>query len=241
MSKAHLAESDAHPTEIPSELDVLVVGAGFSGLYLLHRFRKLGLSAKAFESSFESMDCRVKAAYDDIEFLMPEDEKKAYRDDPTVYSARYWTSKDPRYLTPYNERKLEHYSRLTYADLLYGSPDLKLRGWDTQRGQIMVRYGPPKSDVVLMPRSDGIFSARETLVGAIVSTVNGTDTQDSPALGRSIEGAQSFGNIYSTAREAFEEMNAYNIWEYGPFRFVFEDPFRNGEYRMYSPPAELMR
>ena len=35
-------------------------------------------------------------------------------------------------------------------------------------------------------------------------------------------------------------MNAYNIWDYGDFRFVFEDPFRNGEYRMFSPSAEAM-
>jgi cyclohexanone monooxygenase len=33
-----------------SDFDVLVVGAGFAGMYLLHRLRKLGLSAKAFEA-----------------------------------------------------------------------------------------------------------------------------------------------------------------------------------------------
>lgn len=34
-----------------------------------------------------------------------------------------------------------------------------------------------------------------------------------------------------------EEANTYNIWDYGSFKFVFEDPFRNGEYRLYSPSA----
>ena len=33
----------------PAELDVIVVGAGFSGLYLLHRFQKAGFSARCFE------------------------------------------------------------------------------------------------------------------------------------------------------------------------------------------------
>ena len=37
--------SEAIPT-----FDVLIVGAGFSGLYLLHRFRKLGLKARAIEA-----------------------------------------------------------------------------------------------------------------------------------------------------------------------------------------------
>ena len=31
-------------------LDVAIVGAGFAGLYLLHRFRKLGLSAQIWEA-----------------------------------------------------------------------------------------------------------------------------------------------------------------------------------------------
>src|ERR1700731_1684307 len=32
------------------QIDVLVVGAGFAGLYLLHRFSKLGLAVRAFEA-----------------------------------------------------------------------------------------------------------------------------------------------------------------------------------------------
>src|SRR5689334_7060882 len=32
-----------------TDLDVVVVGAGFSGLYLLHRLRGLGLRARAYE------------------------------------------------------------------------------------------------------------------------------------------------------------------------------------------------
>jgi cation diffusion facilitator CzcD-associated flavoprotein CzcO len=36
---------------VPERLDAVVVGAGFSGLYMLHRLRELGLSAKAFDSA----------------------------------------------------------------------------------------------------------------------------------------------------------------------------------------------
>ena len=104
-------------------------------------------------------------AYQSLDFILPQDEKRNYQDDPVAYASRFWTSKDPRYLTPYNERKLAHYFRLTYADLLYGSPGLDMRGWETQRGRILVRYGPPRSDVVIVPQQDGIYSARQTLVG----------------------------------------------------------------------------
>ena len=43
-------------------------------------------------------------------------------------------------------------------------------------------------------------------------------------------------SINSNSR--FEEINTYNIWDYGEFKFVFEDPFRTGEYRLYSPRAD---
>lgn len=193
----------------------------------------------SFSTAFEYMDEEEEKAYNDLELFLRREEEALFEEDPVAYAARFWTSQDPRFLTPYNERKLEHYFRLTYADLLYGSPDLDLRGWDTQRGQILARYGPPQSDVVIMPRSDGVSSAREALVGAVASTISGTDEVGRGTFGRQVAGSASFGAVLSTAREAFEEMNAYNIWEYGAFRFVFEDPFRNGEYRMYSPPAEL--
>jgi cation diffusion facilitator CzcD-associated flavoprotein CzcO/acetyl esterase/lipase len=39
------------PGTVPQDLDVVVVGAGFSGLYLLHRLRQLGFSAKVFDSA----------------------------------------------------------------------------------------------------------------------------------------------------------------------------------------------
>src|SRR5579864_4164924 len=38
-------------SENNGQLDVVVVGAGFAGLYLLHRLRGLGLSAKLLESA----------------------------------------------------------------------------------------------------------------------------------------------------------------------------------------------
>ncbi len=33
--------------------------------------------------------------------------------------------------------------------------------------------------------------------------------------------------------------NRFNVWDYGDFRLVFEDPNRNGEFVLYSPPADL--
>ena len=39
-----------HNHGVDEELDVVVVGAGFAGLYMLHKLREIGLSARAFEA-----------------------------------------------------------------------------------------------------------------------------------------------------------------------------------------------
>jgi len=45
-----MAAAPMNATPLPGELDVLVVGAGFGGLYALHRFRGMGLSVRVVEA-----------------------------------------------------------------------------------------------------------------------------------------------------------------------------------------------
>lgn len=179
----------------------------------------LEAASKSFESAFRFMDVNTSYAYNHLENILPEDELRLYKQDPATYAARFWISKDPRYLTPYNERKIEHYARLTYADLLYGAPSVDLKGWNTERGQILVRYGVPQGDVVIIPRSG-------------TGVRNSTAADDGNSASLAVQVGRS-----GTGHDMMEEANTYNIWDYGDFKFVFEDPFRNGEYRLYSPSA----
>ena len=39
------------PASVPEQFDAVVVGAGFSGLYMLYRLRQLGLSVKVLDSA----------------------------------------------------------------------------------------------------------------------------------------------------------------------------------------------
>ena len=55
----------------------------------------------------------------------------------------YWVERNPSYLSDVNLRKLEHYSRLAYANLKFGVPKLNRPGWKTERGQIYIRWGKP--------------------------------------------------------------------------------------------------
>ena len=47
---ASVADPQAHTRPVPSSVDAVVVGAGFSGMYLLHKLRALGLSTVVFEA-----------------------------------------------------------------------------------------------------------------------------------------------------------------------------------------------
>ncbi len=186
-------------------------------------------AARSFETALEYLNNQDRDAFQSLDYLLSSDEKQAYQEDSVAYASRFWTSKDPRYLTPFNERKLEHYSRLVYADLLYGSEDLGLRGWNTERGRILVRYGLPFRDVVIVPQS----TSRVNMGSAFSAEENDALSTSSISIDERMGGTPREHSSF----DMLEEANTFNIWEYGDFRFVFEDPFRNGEYRLYSPSA----
>ena len=193
-----------------------------------HRLGEGDASAVSFDEAFEKMSAEERTVFDDITLLLPEAEQDAYATNTEERAGRFWTSEEPRYLTPYNERKLEHYSRLTYADLLYRSDDLSIPGWETERGKIHVRYGVPQSDVVIT----GDF---QEVLEAFGQRGGGSIDGEAPAVENALEG----GFAPSTGERVAMRSNRFNVWDYGDFKFVFEDPFSNGEFRLYSPPADL--
>jgi GWxTD domain-containing protein len=91
--------------------------------------------------------------------LPPEDRREAER--------VYWSGEDPLRLTDYNEYRLEHLARVAYADLRFSSLELRLRGWQTDRGIIYIRYGPPPVAVSFPPATEDIGDAEQ--VGRITT------------------------------------------------------------------------
>ena len=63
----------------------------------------------------------------------------------------FWNANDPLYLTDYNERLLEHYSRVALANLRFTVEKLELPGWQSDRGEILVRYGEPYERIRFRP------------------------------------------------------------------------------------------
>jgi len=68
----------------------------------------------------------------------------AFVDDSTKSATEYWEQRDPWRVTATNERLADHYARLAYSELWYGGGGV--RGWNTERGMVVLRYGIPWSD-----------------------------------------------------------------------------------------------
>ncbi|MCY3764684.1 MAG: GWxTD domain-containing protein [Gemmatimonadetes bacterium] len=54
---------------------------------------------------------------------------------------RYWRSQDPLFLTRFNERKMEHYGRVAYANLRFARPFKDIEGWQTDPGMAFIKFG----------------------------------------------------------------------------------------------------
>ncbi len=89
---------------------------------------------------------------------LPEADQWAFNDPSTIASTRqqgqfeggagaattdFWARKDYLWSSPTNERLVEHRARVVYADLVWGRPNAELRGWETEPGQVVIRYGWP--------------------------------------------------------------------------------------------------
>ena len=101
----------------------------------------------AFTEALALLTTAERRVFDNISPLLTEAGKARYAEMDSVdrsEAARiFFTSADPLYLNEAQERRLEHYARLAWAELKFGDPTQELRGWDTEKGNIWVRYGRP--------------------------------------------------------------------------------------------------
>ncbi len=77
---------------IKHDIDVIVVGAGFGGMYLLHRFRQMGMRAQAFEAGTDVGGTwywnRYPGARVDVESM-----QYSYQFDPELEQEWEWTER----------------------------------------------------------------------------------------------------------------------------------------------------
>jgi GWxTD domain-containing protein len=114
------------------------------GLHIAGREEEAGA---AFDRALEGLPEKERQALQDLGPILRRDKAELYAalDDTARARAEnaYWRLTDPIYLTGPSERRLEHMARVAYTDLRFSAPATGLRGWETDRGLIFIRYGPP--------------------------------------------------------------------------------------------------
>ncbi|KPK80352.1 MAG: hypothetical protein AMS25_09305 [Gemmatimonas sp. SM23_52] len=126
----------------------------FMGLGL-HAAGREDEAAEAFEDGLVRLHDDERAAIENLAPVLQrraaEDYLDLSEDERAEFNSRYWQLTDPLYLTEANERRLEHVARVAYADLRFAAPEAGLRGWETDRGIVFVRYGAPDDIGVFGP------------------------------------------------------------------------------------------
>lgn len=114
--------------------------------YIDFRENRLAAAEASFRTAFELLPEGDVAVFESTARFG--EESLAYSSD------EFWRRRDPMHLTNQNERQLEHYSRLVYADLRFGDMFEGQRGWDTEPGDVVVRYGLPLGEAQNNTRLD---------------------------------------------------------------------------------------
>lgn len=140
----------------------------------LHRLGNDREAQVAFDSAFALMDDAESARMTRFTRILrpkPTKETKGTVGDTLAFSKlppeqqrgleqMYWFMADPLTLTNENEFRLEFLARVAWADFRWTSEDQSLRGADTDRGEIFVRYGPPDLEMTVPGTSS--FQASNT-------------------------------------------------------------------------------
>jgi GWxTD domain-containing protein len=83
--------------------------------------------------------------------LKPADTTRMRAMDPATHAMAerwYWLSSDPLWAREGSEPRIEFLARLTYAELRWTAEEMNVRGADTDRGDVHIRYGPPDAIVI---------------------------------------------------------------------------------------------
>lgn len=96
-----------------------------------------------FTQYLASLPENERAIFEDIRLMTSASEYEAFTkmmgQDRDTFLTQFWAKRDPNLTSSVNERQLEHYRRVWYAQLHFSK---KIKPWD-QRGEVYVRFGEP--------------------------------------------------------------------------------------------------
>ena len=112
-----------------------------------YRSADVKTAAAAYDSAFTFLAPAEAQRLDRLERVMRGTDSSALLNTTPEQRAAtgrmYWLFADPLWSREGNETRLEFLARVTFAELRWTVWDLNVRGADTDRGNIYIRYGPP--------------------------------------------------------------------------------------------------
>ncbi len=136
-----------------------------------------------FTRALEQMSVEERALMESVDLIESQEEQSALAQNPETDSireswmgsrewTRFWRKRDPLYLTAFNERRMEHYGRVAYANLRYGQRLKGKPGWKTDRGKAHIKFGRFLSKKATRPELPGGADGADTRNSRVVQGGN---------------------------------------------------------------------
>lgn len=146
---------------------------------------------------------------------------------------KWWKASDPLYFSEYNERLMEHYARVGYANLFFSVPNIDVVGWKTDRGQVLIRYGEPARKEKFKQRQNLSTDVRG--LGLTQSSVTSESAIVDPNAAR-------FGAVPAVINPVAIPGTFIEIWEYDNIPgFVFSGDVNYYKFVTGNEMEELLR
>jgi len=103
--------------------------------------------SKKKNAKLSKSDLKNDPFFEVTRFIMTKEEKDIYQhladdDARSEFIEEFWEKRDPDPTTDENESKIEYATRIAYANKWF-KEHTKGRGWDTERGRVLLRLGMP--------------------------------------------------------------------------------------------------
>ena len=169
------------------------------GLVMHERHGGVSETVAVFDSAFTLLPPEERQWFSRFErVLRPEDTTKVQSSDPGTRFALhrlFWLTANPLWSQDATQPQLDFLSRLVYSELRWTVEELNVRGADTDRGDVYIRYGPP--DVIMSHRTESAVITSWVYDIGLVFTFTGQPTFATARIAPNDQ--QTFGDIVHTA------------------------------------------
>lgn len=114
---------------------------------VLARVGRYADAQAAQERGLSLWDGDSRARYEDLARILPRRRSRVWHEATSAEreadGALYWSVAQPLLITGANEIRTEYLARVTYVDLRWSEP-FGPAGWESDRGSVYVRWGPPE-------------------------------------------------------------------------------------------------